>query len=182
MADMTRGVNGRRGESLRRVGKWVAVGVPIFLLLIQLIPYGRDHTNPPVLAEPQWDSPQTRTLAMQSCFACHSNETAWPWYSNVAPVSWLVQNHVDDGRRALNFSAWNAAQPPRRAREAAEAVQDGSMPPWDFLLLHPGARLSATEKQELVAGLTQTFGAGGRRMGSGDPYREMMAVAITARG
>jgi hypothetical protein len=87
---------------------------------------------------------------MQSCFDCHSNQTRWPWYSRVAPVSWLVQNHVDDGRRALSFSEWNAAQPSRRARQAAETVQRSSMPPRDFLLLHPEARLSAVDKQALV--------------------------------
>jgi hypothetical protein len=62
------------------------VGVVVFVA-IQLVPYGRDHTNPPVTAEPRWDSPQTRTLAVSACFDCHSNETAWPWYTNVAPFS-----------------------------------------------------------------------------------------------
>ena len=65
----------------------VAVGG---FLLIQLVPFGRDHTNPPVVQEPKWDSPATRELAKRACFDCHSNETVWPWYSNIAPVSWLV--------------------------------------------------------------------------------------------
>ncbi len=166
---------------LRRAGKWLAIGIPALLLLIQLVPYGHDHTNPPVTAEPQWDSPRTQQLAMQSCFDCHSNQTRWPWYTNVAPASWLTQNHVDEGRRALNFSTWNAAQPPRRAREAAETVQRGEMPPRDYLLLHPDARLSGADKQALVDGLTKAFGTGGgRRTGSADPYREMILVAQAA--
>jgi hypothetical protein len=84
------------------------VGVVVLFGLIQLVPYGRDHTNPPVVAEPAWDSPQTRALAVRACFDCHSNETVWPWYSNVAPASWLVQRDVDDGRRRLNWSEWSS--------------------------------------------------------------------------
>lgn len=71
---------------------------------IQAVLYGRQHSNPPVVAEPKWDAPQTRSLAARACFDCHSNETVWPWYSNFAPISWLVQRDVDEGRRALNFS------------------------------------------------------------------------------
>src|SRR5574340_945670 len=67
-------------------------------LLIQLVPYGRNHTNPPVTGEPRWDSPQTRALAARACFDCHSNETKWRWYSNIAPISWLIQRDVDSGR------------------------------------------------------------------------------------
>ena len=74
----------------------VAVGG---FLLIQLVPFGRDHTNPPVVQEPNWDSPATRELAQRACFDCHSNETVWPWYSNIAPVSWLVaQRHLRSPR------------------------------------------------------------------------------------
>ncbi len=78
--------------------------------LLQLVPYGRNHTNPPVAAEPAWASAQTRALAVRACFDCHSNETTWPWYSNVAPVSWLIQRDVDEGRRRLNFSEWNTTR------------------------------------------------------------------------
>ena len=91
------------------VRKLVLIGVAVLaaaFLLIQLVPYGHAHDNPPVAAEPNWDSPQTRELAQRACFDCHSNETTWPWYSNVAPVSWLVQHDVDEGREYLNFSRW----------------------------------------------------------------------------
>src|SRR5690242_16317240 len=77
------------------------------LVVAQLVPYGHDHTNPRTVAEPAWDSPATRALADRACFDCHSNQTRWPWYSHVAPTSWLVQHHVDEGREVLNFSTWN---------------------------------------------------------------------------
>jgi hypothetical protein len=126
------------------------------LALAQVVPYGRAHTNPPVVREPSWDSPRTRELAVRACFDCHSNETRWPWYSNVAPVSWLVQRDVDEGRAELNFSRFD--QPQKEAHESAEAVLEGEMPPWFYLPTHPEARLSAAEQAELVRGLRATFG------------------------
>jgi hypothetical protein len=128
------------------------------MLAIQLVPYGRDHTNPPVTREPTWDSATTRSLAVTACFDCHSNETAWPWYTNVAPVSWLVQHDVDEGREALNFSEWDR---PQEADEAAEAVAEREMPPDIYVLLHPDARLSDADRDLLIHGLTSTFGGGG---------------------
>lgn len=135
--------------------KWSIAALLMAALVVQVIPYGRDHTNPPVAAEPQWDSPQTRDLAVRACFDCHSNETEWPWYSNVAPMSWLVQRDVDEGREELNFSEWDREQ---EGEEAAETVRDGSMPPKTYLLSHPTARLTETELAELATGLSATFG------------------------
>lgn len=132
------------------------VGVGGFLM-IQLVPYGRNHTNPPVTGEPNWDSPQTRELAVRACFSCHSNETTWPWYSNVAPVSWLVQHDTEEGRQRLNFSTWNNGGAGRRPNEAAESVAEGQMPPAVFLITHPEARLTAAEKQALMDGLQATI-------------------------
>jgi hypothetical protein len=109
-----------------------------------------------VTAEPAWDSARTRELAVRACFDCHSNETQWPWYSNVAPVSWSVTMHVDEGRDRLNFSEWD--QPRREAGEAAEVIQEGSMPPLYYRMAHPQARLSAAEKAELSAGLRASLG------------------------
>jgi len=134
--------------------------VVVGFVLIQLVPYGRAHANPPVQAEPKWDSPQTRELAKRACFDCHSNETVWPWYSNVAPMSWMIQKHVDEGRSKLNFSEWH--RPQREAREAAETVQKGEMPEKSYLPLHPEAILSAQEKQALINGLNATLGSSGR--------------------
>ena len=136
------------------VGKGLLILLALFLL-IQLVPYGRNHTNPPVIQEPNWDSPQTRELVKRACFDCHSNETVWPWYSNIAPLSWLVQRDVEVGRRKLNFSEWN--RPQEEAKEAVDTVRKGEMPPLQYKILHPQARLSATEKEALIRGLTATL-------------------------
>ena len=140
----------------------VAVGG---FLLIQLVPFGRDHTNPPVVQEPKWDSPATRELAKRACFDCHSNETVWPWYSNIPPVSWLVANDVAEGRAVFNVSTWGSGE--NEGDEAAEAYQEGEMPPFYFTMMHPEARLSSTESEELLNGLVATFGGEGGE-GEGD--------------
>jgi mono/diheme cytochrome c family protein len=131
------------------------IALAVLAVVIQFVPYGRDHANPPVVEEPAWDSTQTRELAVTACFDCHSNETEWRWYSNVAPVSWLVQRDVDEGREKLNFSEWQRRQ---EADEAAETVREGSMPPWAYTLTHPEARLSDADIAALEAGLVATFG------------------------
>jgi len=125
-------------------------------LLIQFIPYGRDHTNPRASGEPAWNSPATRELFRRACFDCHSNETVWPWYSHVAPVSWLVQNDVDGGRRHLNFSEWD--RPQHHADDVAAQVNAGDMPLWYYVPLHPAARLTGAEKQALIDGAGKTLG------------------------
>ena len=130
----------------------VIVLVGVVVLVVQLVPYGRRHTNPPLRGEPAWDVPETRELAVRACFDCHSNQTVWPWYSHVAPFSWLVQRDVDEGRRELNFSEWD--RPQREARKAAAEVRKGSMPPWYY----PWAQLSRAERQALVRGLEATLG------------------------
>lgn len=134
----------------------LALSVVGLLVLVQLVPYGREHKNPPIAAEPSWNQASTRALAARACFDCHSNETRWPWYSHLAPTSWLVQNHVDEGRQTLNFSQWNENY--KEAHEAAESVLEGSMPPRSYLLLHPAARLQPAERSELARGLGATFG------------------------
>lgn len=139
----------------KRIVKRVVVWGLAALGLIQLVPYGRAHTNPPARSEPAWSSPRVRELAKRACFDCHSNETEWPWYSHVAPISWLVQRDVDKGRAHLNFSELDALQ--RHAHECAEELEEGDMPPWFYLPAHPRARLDDTEKRELIAGFRATF-------------------------
>ena len=136
---------------VKKIILWVVISLAVIALLIQLVPYGRNHTNPSVAAEPKWDSPQTRGLAKRACFDCHSNETVWPWYSNIAPVSWLVYHDVMEGRSRMNFSEWNRPQP--TAPEAAAILQEGEMPPAIYLLMHPTARLSPNERQLLATSL-----------------------------
>lgn len=128
------------------------------LLLIQLVPYGRDHTNPAVLAEPAWDSPRTRALFMRTCGDCHSHETVWPWYSNIAPISWMIQNHVEEGRSQFNVSAWGY-QDENEAEEAVERYIHGEMPPKSYLPAHPEARLNQADRQALIDGMFATFGS-----------------------
>ncbi len=151
----------------RRVAIGVLAGVMGLLLLIQFIPYGREHTNPPVIAEPTWDSPQTRALFFRACADCHSNETKWPWYSNIAPASWLITRDVVQGREEFNVSEWG--RPDNEGDDAAKLVQNGEMPPWFYLPLHPEANLSPVERQQLINGLLATFG--GEEEGDGDGDR-----------
>jgi hypothetical protein len=130
----------------------IIVSLLVIGLVIQLIPYGHNHVNPPVNAEPNWDSPETRLLAQRACFDCHSNQTRWPWYSNIAPVSWLVYRDVTEGRMHINFSDWNRPKK-QHVDEFQKVLQKNSMPPANYLLLHPEARLSPAEKQKLFDGL-----------------------------
>lgn len=124
-------------------------------VLIQFLPVER--TNPPVTREVLWDSEVTRDLARQSCYDCHSNETVWPWYSSVAPMSWLVAKDVVEGRTHLNFSTWD--QPNEAPDEIIEMVEDGEMPLRKYTLLHPQARLSDEMRAALVRGLRATLAA-----------------------
>jgi mono/diheme cytochrome c family protein len=137
---------------------WFRVGLVLVLafVAIQFVPYGRDHVNPPVGAEPAWDSPETRALAKRACFDCHSNETEWPTYSNVAPVSWLIQRDVAAGRAVLNFSDWQ--RPREEAKEAAAEVLAGEMPLGMYRLMHAHARLSVPDRERLARGLAKTLG------------------------
>lgn len=150
---------------MRRLAVGVGVGVGVLLVAVQVVPYGRDHANPPVQREPAWDSPRTRQLAARACYDCHSHETVWPWYSAVAPVSWLVWRDVVEGRRKLNFSEGDRVQ--REAWESAKTVRQGEMPPGYYIALHPAARLSPAERQTLAQGLDATFGFKRSRGGGG---------------
>jgi mono/diheme cytochrome c family protein len=136
-----------------RIGTLAALAT---LVLIQLVPYGRDHSNPPVANEPPWDSPETRRLFLATCGDCHSHETRWPWYSSIAPASWLMQYDVEEGRSELNVSRWGEGK--QEGDEAAGMVREGEMPPWFYLPLHPEARLAPDQEQRLIAGLVATFG------------------------
>lgn len=135
----------------------ILIAVALGLVVIQPIPYGRQHTNPQVLQEPAWDTTITRELFFRACGDCHSNETVWPGYSNVAPVSWLVQHDVEHGRKMFNVSEWGRAEK-NKGDEAAEQLREGEMPPWFYLPLHSQARLTSEERKQLAAGLIATFG------------------------
>ncbi len=132
-----------------------AGGIGLLALLMvafQVAPV--EKTNPPVTNEPQWDSPQTQALVEKSCFDCHSNETVWPWYADFGPTRILVRNHVEEGRGELNFSEYNGHV---NINEIIEVIDEGEMPPWDYVLMHPDAKLSDNEKAQLITGLKATF-------------------------
>ena len=135
---------------------WVLGGLVLLALLIQLIPLPGRGNNPPVISEPPWDSAQTRALAKRACFDCHSNETTWVWYSYIAPVSWLVYSDTMQGRNRVNFSEWNSGYG-RQAGEIAAIIQEGEMPPLIYLPMHPSARLTPAEKQQLITGLENSL-------------------------
>ncbi len=124
----------------------------VALAAIQLLPV--PHTNPPWNASLQAPDAVIGMLK-RACYDCHSNQTRWPWYSHVAPFSWLVSRHVMEARRRLNFSEWEAyASDPETAShklgEIADQVSSAKMAPWYYRLMHPEARLTLAERQKLI--------------------------------
>lgn len=128
--------------------------------VMQLVPYGRTHSNPPITQEPPWESPHVRQLAARVCFNCHSNETRWPWYADVAPFSWVVQFDVETARSVINFSEWNRTYP--LAPSAGLSVKTGNMPPVKYRMAHPEAELTPQETLELARGLDAMLNPEGR--------------------
>ncbi len=138
-------------RSLARRGRPMLVGGLALMLLVQLVPYGREHPNPPVVEAAPWPDPRAEQVFGTSCAACHSNTTRWPWYSHVAPASWLVTNDVLEGRDEFNASRWDDDD--GEADDAVDAVLDGSMPPLRYVLAHPSARLTNEEQRVLIDAL-----------------------------
>jgi hypothetical protein len=154
----------------RRILVRAGLGLFAVAVLLQLVPYGRDHTNPPVTQDAPWPDGRARELATTACYDCHSNQTRWPPQSYVAPFSWMVTRDVEQGREALNFSTWFSAgdTDDGEADDAAEVVADAEMPPRRYLLVHPDAALSDAERQVLVEALEAMDRArGGDRSGPG---------------
>ena len=139
----------------RRVTGRVVLAIVGFFLLIQLVPYGRSHANPPVTRAIKWNSPRTARLFAQACQDCHSNLSSWRWYDSIAPASWLVQHDIDDGRQRLNVSEWNRGQPD--VSEVVQAITSGSMPPIQYKLVHSGGRLSDAQRRQLARGIELTY-------------------------
>jgi mono/diheme cytochrome c family protein len=131
----------------------VIVGFALFVLM-QFVPI--DRQNPPTTSEPNWSSPEARALVLKNCGQCHSNNTEWPWYSYIAPASWLIKFDVVRGRNQFNFSDWN--NNPGYVGDLAEAIQSGRMPPIQYTLFHPDAKLDAQGKQALIDALTSSLG------------------------
>ena len=128
------------------------------MVTIQAIPYGRAHSNPSITGEPDWATPRTRELMVRACFGCHSNEVEYPAYASVAPISWVIETHVAEGREKVNYSEFDSRQ--RGADETIEVIEEGSMPPAYYTQFgrHPEAKLTTAEIAELIAGLKATPG------------------------
>ena len=139
---------------MKKLGYLVLVGL-VVLGLIQLVPFGKTYTNPPVVSEPKWDSPQTRQMAKDYCFQCHSNETDWPWYSKIAPASWLIALDVQNGRAKFNFSDWN--NHPGELNELIGSLNEGEMPPIQFWIFHPSSKPNVQQKALFIQGLQATL-------------------------
>jgi hypothetical protein len=133
---------------MRKLFKYLLIAVVIFLAAAQFLQ--PDRTNPPinpastfeVVAHPR---PEAASILKRACYDCHSNVTVWPWYSKVAPVSWLVASDVKAGRSHLNFSEWGFLSPEmaqRRLLNACDEVKGGDMPLWQYRLIHSEAKLS----------------------------------------
>jgi hypothetical protein len=129
-----------------------ALSLAGLLAAVQLVPVSRD--NPRAAAAPLTAPAPVVSILRRACIDCHSHETVWPWYSYVAPVSWLVAHDVHEGREYLNFSEWAGYASAVKLKKLAllsGAVQEGVMPLWYYTPLHPRARLSADEVSELAA-------------------------------
>ncbi len=128
----------------------IALGVGIALVAMQVVRL--PHTNPPVTGEIQAPD-QVMQVLRRSCWDCHSNQTVWPWYSQVAPVSFLAYRDVVVGRRKLNFSEWAglpAEKQTKKRRGIGKQVDEGEMPPWFYLPMHAAAKLSDADKSLLT--------------------------------
>lgn len=143
---------------MRRTLRIAALPLLAFFVAIQFV--RPERTNPPVVPGHTLDAsarvpPEVQAALRRACMDCHSNETRWPWYSHVAPVSWFLVNHVNHGRRHLNFSEWDrprtGEQPADRLGRICKEVRSGAMPLGSYLLLHRDARLSLEETQAICA-------------------------------
>ena len=142
-------------KKIRKYILWFVITTVVIFGLIQLVPFGHNHNNPPVVSEPNWASPQARALAKEHCFQCHSNGTDWPWYSNIAPASWLISMDVIKGRQHFNFSDWQNR--PGELNEMVEVIQNGKMPPIQYWMFHPNSRLDSQQKQDLIQALESSI-------------------------
>ena len=135
--------------------RYVVPSIAVLLLAMQMVTCSR--TNPAIVAQAPV-SPEVSGLLRKACFDCHSNESVWPWYSRVAPVSWLVWSDVTEGRDHLNFSEWPSepAKQRKHLKRIRDEIQGGDMPLWFYLPLHSAARLSSAEKRTIVDWTKQT--------------------------
>ena len=158
----------RKGADLGRTEvfatlSYLAIGAVLTFGLIQVVPYGHNHNDyiDSKAGEMKWDSLRTRELVVNACYGCHSDQVEYPSYASIAPISWAVQSHIDEGRDKLNFSRFTNNS--RRFDDVIEVIQDGSMPPSYYTAFgkHPEARLTDEEIQDLVSGLKASLALNG---------------------
>lgn len=142
----------RSGERMKFLK--IVTGFILFALAIQLIPYGKDHTNPKAVNKVKWDSAKTEALFTKACADCHSFHTKWPWYSHYAPASWLIMWDVQEGREHLNVSVKVTH---KQLQKAIKEIQEGDMPPLQYTLIHKDAKLTKQQRADLINGLKRTF-------------------------
>lgn len=142
-------------RTILRVVKWTLIVVAVGFVAIQFVRPAR--TNPAIdpartIEANSQMTPEVASILDRSCRDCHSNKTVWPWYTNVAPVSWWLADHVNEGRHDLNFSDWASLAPDRRdrkLRQICDEVEDGMMPLSSYLPMHPAAKLSDQDKKTI---------------------------------
>jgi len=139
---------------IKKILGGIVLVVAVVFVAIQFVPV--DRTNPPVVSEPKWDSPQTKALFDRACADCHSNQTKWPVWTYIAPGSWLAASDVHEGRAVFNLS--DVTNFPPEAEDMVSEIQEGGMPLPQYLIMHPEARLTQAEKDQLIAGIQATFG------------------------
>jgi hypothetical protein len=136
--------------------KKIVIGIVALILIIQF--FRIDKSNPPIKEEMDFikitNTPvKIGTVLRTSCYDCHSNETNYPWYTNMAPFSWWTKHHINEGRAELNFSEWgsyNAKKADHKLEECVEQIQEGEMPMSSYLMAHKEAELSEEQKQLLM--------------------------------
>src|SRR5215469_9669745 len=133
----------------RKIRLGLLLSMMALLVAIQLVPSG--VINPASKGEVS-APPEIHDTLRRSCYDCHSNQTQWPWYTNVAPFSWVVARDIEVGRRQLNFSEWGTYYPGTRRRKLqwmGRALEQKVMPPPLYQLIHPASRLSPQDREQL---------------------------------
>jgi hypothetical protein len=148
---------------MRTFRKKARYGIFLFLAALLIAQFIQiERVNPPARSDIH-ATPEIASLLRNTCYDCHSNETVWPWYAHVAPVSWLVASDVSEGRRHVNFSEWETYDSDKKSHKLtamAEEIQDGMMPPWYYSMIHRRARLSAENRARILSWTAKGHPAG----------------------
>jgi heme-binding protein len=150
-----------RARRIALIAGSIAIGV---LLVLQIVPYGHDHGAPPTTKRAVLE-PAAARVAAAACMDCHSNATRWPWYTDIAPASFLAVSDVKGGREHMNLSRWDTPQPD--LGEVVDSIAGGDMAPGQYKLIHRGARLTAAQRRTLIAGFRALYATDPPPVGGG---------------